>query len=269
MRHAFLLLALALTPAVQPDARAEYLPGMEWEEPPVVDPGETAASPPSDAIVLFDGTDMSAWKNGERWPVKDGVAFAGKGYVTTKQEFGDIQLHMEWSAPTEVKGDGQKRGNSGVFFMGLYEVQILDCFENTTYPEGQTGAVYKQVAPMANAMRKPGEWNTYDILWNCPRFNASSQLEEPAYVTVIHNGVVLLNHFALRGDTPWARPPRYIDIGPKGPISLQDHGNPVRFRNIWVRELNPIKGERRVPLMWDHKANTKQTLLEVADGVEK
>lgn len=267
MRYALpLLLALALTPALQPDVRAEYLPGMEWEVPPVVDPGETAASPPSDAIVLFDGTDLSAWNNGENWPIKDGVAHAGKGFISTKQEFGDIQLHLEWSAPTKVKGQGQGRGNSGVFFMGLYEVQILDCYQNKTYPDGQTGAVYKQTAPMANAMRKPGEWNTYDILWKCPRFNSSGQLVEPAYVTVIHNGVALLNHFALRGDTPFHRTPRYVDIGPKGPISVQDHGNPVRFRNIWVREMTPIQGERREPMLLDHVTGKKQTLREVADA---
>lgn len=266
MRHPCLLLAIVATLTSPSAAQTEFLPGMAWEEPPVVDPGATAASPPSDAVVLFDGTDLSAWENGENWPVKDGVAFAGKGYITTKQEFGDLQLHLEWSAPSEVKGSGQGRGNSGVFLMGKYEVQVLDCYENKTYPEGQTGAVYKQTAPMANAMRKPGEWNTYDIFWTCPRFNASSQLTEPAYVTVVHNGVLLVNHFALRGDTPWARPPRYVDIGPKGPISLQDHGNPVRFRNIWVRELTPPKGERREPMLWDHGTGKKQTLLEAADA---
>lgn len=261
-----LLVALFLPTA---SARAEYLPGMEWDEPPVVDPGPTAASPPSDAVVLFDGTDLSAWNNGDRWPVKDGVAYAGKGYLVSKQQFGDIQLHLEWSAPIEVKGKGQARGNSGVFLMGLYEVQILDCYENKTYPDGQAGAVYKQTAPMANAMRKPGEWNTYDIYWTCPRFNASSQLVEPAYVTVVHNGVLLLNHFALRGDTPYLRPPRYVDIGPTGPIGLQDHGNPVRFRNIWVRELNPPTGKRREPRLKDHEAGTTLTLREAADAASQ
>ncbi|MEN0109758.1 MAG: DUF1080 domain-containing protein, partial [Planctomycetota bacterium] len=225
---------------------------VEWDTPPIVDPGPSFASPPSDAVVLFDGTDMSAWENGENWPVKDGAAYSGKGYITTKQQFGDLQLHLEWSAPTKVEGTGQGRGNSGVFLMGLYEVQVLDNYDNPTYADGQAGAVYKQTAPMANAMRKPGEWNTYDIFWTCPQFNASGQLEEPAYITVVHNGVLLLNHFAVRGDTPWHRPPRYVDIGPKGPIALQDHGNPVRFRNIWVRELSPPTGTRREPRYFDH-----------------
>ncbi|MEO0530846.1 MAG: DUF1080 domain-containing protein, partial [Planctomycetota bacterium] len=225
----------------------EYLPSMEWEPAPVVTPGATDDAPPSDAIVLFDGKDKSAWKNAESWTIKDGVLYAGTGYIETKQEFGDLQLHLEWSAPDEVKGDGQGRGNSGVFLMGVYEVQVLDSFNNPTYADGQAGAVYKQKPPLANAMRSPTEWNTYDIFWTCPRFNSSSQLTEPAYVTVVHNGVLVVNHFAVRGDTAWHRPPRYVDIGPKGPIGLQDHGNPVRFRNIWVRELSPPVGEHREP----------------------
>lgn len=268
MRHRSFFLLVAVFGLVSHAAaqNTEFLPGMEWEAPPVVDPGPTSASPPSDAIVLFDGTDASAWENGENWTVKDGVLYAGSGYITTKQHFGDLQLHLEWSAPDEVSGQGQGRGNSGVFLMGKYEVQVLDNFNNATYPEGQAGAVYKQTAPMANAMRSPTEWNTYDILWTCPRFNSSSQLVEPAYVTVIHNGVVLLNHFELRGDTPWARPPRYVDIGPKGPIALQDHGNPVAFRNIWVRELKPAVGERREPRFKDHESGETWTLIEEADG---
>jgi hypothetical protein len=239
---------------------------MEWAEPPVVTPGARDSDPPSDAVVLFGGKDLSAWENGENWSVKDGIAYAGTGYITTKQTFGDLQLHLEWSAPTKVIGDGQGRGNSGVFLMGIYEVQVLDSFQNKTYPEGQATAIYKQTPPMVNAMRKPGEWNAYDIFWTCPKFNSSGQLLEPAYVTVVHNGVLVQNHFALRGDTPWARPPRYVDIGPKGPIALQDHGNPVAFRNIWVRELTPPKGERRTPMMHDHDSDTKKTLVEVAEG---
>lgn len=249
-------------------AQTEFLPGMEWEEPPIVTPGATDDAPPSDAVVLFDGTDLSAWENGENWPVKDGVAYSGKGYITTKQEFGDCQLHVEWSAPTEVRGESQGRGNSGVFLMGRYEVQVLDSYDNKTYYEGQAASIYKQTPPMANVMRKPGEWNTYDIFWTCPKFNSSAQLVEPAYVTVVHNGVLVQNHFPLRGDTPWARPPRYVDIGPTGPIALQDHGNPVAFRNIWVRELTPPTGERREPMMIDHgKGGEKKTLAEIdAEG---
>lgn len=239
---------------------------MAWEVPPVVTPGATNDAPPSDAVVLFDGKDLSAWNNGENWSVKDGIAYAGKGYVVTKEKFGDLQLHLEWSAPTEVKGKGQGRGNSGVFLMGVYEVQILDSFENPTYAEGQATAIYKQTPPMANVTRKPGQWNTYDIFWTCPRFNSSSQLVEPAYVTVVHNGVLVQNHFAVRGDTVWNRPPRYLDIGPKGPIALQDHGNPVAFRNIWVRELTPPTGERREPMLKDHSTGKTQTLREIADA---
>ena len=219
-------------------ANVEYLPGIQWKEPTVVDPGETIEAPPSDAIVLFNGTDLSQWENGENWPVEDGIASSAKGYITTKQDFGDLQLHLEWSAPVPVEGEGQGRGNSGVFLMGKYEVQILDSYDNSTYPEGQAAAVYKQTPPMANAMRKPGEWNTYDIFWTCPRFEGG-ELISPAYITVVHNGVLVLNHFELLGDTPWHRPPVYEDVGPTGPIALQDHGNPVRFRNIWVRELDP------------------------------
>lgn len=265
MRHLLLVACLvAFTASLAKGT--EYLPGMAWEVPPVVTPGTTNDAPPSDAVVLFDGKDLSAWNNGENWSVKEGIAYAGKGYVVTKQKFGDLQLHLEWSAPTKVKGNGQGRGNSGVFLMGVYEVQILDSYENPTYAEGQATAIYKQTPPMANVTRKPGEWNTYDIFWTCPRFNSSSQLVEPAYVTVVHNGVLTQNHFAVRGDTPWHRPPRYVDIGPKAPIALQDHGNPVAFRNIWVRELTPPTGERREPMLWDHGSNTKRTLREAADA---
>ncbi len=249
-------------------AQVEYLPSMAWEQPRVVTPGATDDAPPSDAIVLFDGKDLSAWENGDKWSVEDEIAYAGKGYITSKQEFGDIQLHLEWSAPDEVKGSSQGRGNSGVFFMGIYEVQILDNYQNETYPEGQAAGVYKQTPPMVNAMRKPTEWNTYDIFWTTPKFNSSSELVEPAYVTVMHNGVLVVNHFALRGDTPWHRPPRYVDVGPTGPISIQDHGNPVAFRNIWVRELNPPKGERREPMLHHHGKKEKRTLREELDAGE-
>ncbi|MGL4512423.1 MAG: 3-keto-disaccharide hydrolase [Lacipirellulaceae bacterium] len=247
----------------------EYLPGTAWDEPTVVTPGEAAGAAPSDAVMLFDGKDLSAWENGENWPVTDGVAFSGKGYITTKQKFGDCQLHLEWSAPTKVEGDGQGRGNSGVFLMGKYEVQVLDSYQNKTYPEGQASSVYKQTAPMVNAMRKPGEWNTYDILWTAPRFADDGKVSSPAVVTVVHNGVVTLNHFTLLGDTPWHRPPVYEDLGdrneagvPTGPIALQDHGNPVRFRNIWVRELTPTAGTPREPMFHDHTSDKKSPVAK-------
>lgn len=221
----------------------EFKPGIEWPEPTVVTPGEDRAAP-SDAVVLFDGHDLSAWEDGEKWKVEDGVAIVGGGDIKTKQSFGDCQLHIEWSAPTEIEGSGQGRGNSGVFLMDTYEVQVLDSFGNDTYFDGQAGAVYKQTPPLANAMRPPGEWNVYDIIWTAPRFKVNGDLKSPAYVTVIHNGVLVLNHFELVGDTPFNRPHAYHAHADKMPIRLQDHGNPVRYRNIWVREITPIVGKR-------------------------
>ncbi len=235
----------------------EYLNGITWSAPPIVTPGQQNAQPPSDATVLFDGKDLSSWKNGERWSVEDGCAVTGKGVISTKEQFGDCQLHIEWSAPTPPKGKGQGRGNSGVFLMGIYEIQVLDSFENQTYHDGQAGAIYKQTPPAVNAMRKPGDWNTYDIFWTAPRFEEDGSLKSPAYITAVHNGVLILNHFELKGDTPYNRPPRYKKHAAKGPISLQDHGNPVRFRNIWVREFSPAKGEQtRKPFLKNGKKET-------------
>ena len=215
----------------------EYKSGIEWEEPPVVDPGGPQTAP-SDAIVLFGGTDLSAWQGGEKWKVEDGVTWpTGKGGITTKQAFGDVQLHAEWASPEEVTGSGQGRGNSGIYFMGMYEVQVLDSYENETYFDGQAGSIYKQWPPLVNASRKPGDWQTYDILFTAPRFDGQGNLLRPAYVTVLHNGVVVQNHSELLGGTFYDRPPRYEPHPEKLPFHLQDHGNPVRFRNIWVREL--------------------------------
>jgi Domain of Unknown Function (DUF1080) len=222
----------------------EYLNGIKWPKPAIIKPGATDSAPPSDAIVLFDGKDLSAWENGDRWKVEDGTMVCGKGVVTSKQKFGDCQVHIEWSAPTPASGTGQGRGNSGIFLMGIYEMQILDSYENETYSDGQAGAIYKQTPPMVNAMRAPGQWNTYDIIWTGPRFNDDGSLKSPAYITAFHNGAVVLNHFELKGDTPFNRPPQYKKHDSVGPITLQDHGNPVRFRNIWVREIAPITGEQ-------------------------
>lgn len=227
-----------------PASGQEYLTGIEWSKPPIITPGETDSSAPSDATVLFNGKDLENWDNGENWSVKDGIIYAGKGQITSHEKFGDCQIHIEWSSPIEVKGSGQGRGNSGVFMMGIYELQVLDSYDNETYFDGQAGAIYKQHPPMVNAMRKPGEWNSYDIIWTAPRFKEDGSLESPAYITALHNGVVIQNHFELLGDTPYNRPPEYKDRGAEGPISIQDHGNPVRFRNIWVRPLNPIQGKQ-------------------------
>ena len=230
----------------------EYLTGIKWPEPPIVTPGENCGDPPSDAIVLFDGKDLSAWENGESWKIEDGVAIVQGGDITTKQSFGDCQLHVEWSAPVPPTGSSQGRGNSGVYLMDRYELQVLDSYDNETYYDGQASAIYKQTPPMVNATRPPGEWNTYDIIWTAPKFKDDGSLESPAYITVLHNGVLTLNHFALLGNTPYREPPKYEKHG-KLPIHLQDHGNPVRYRNIWVREIKPIAGEReREPYFHDH-----------------
>ena len=197
----------------------------------------TTSGVPSDAVVLFDGKDLSKWKNGA-WKVEDGYmeVVRGKGDLFTKDEFGDCQLHLEWCTPAPAKGEGQGRGNSGVFFFWIYEIQVLDSFENKTYPDGQAAALYGQYPPLVNASRKPGEWQTYDILFTAPRFK-EGKLESPAYATILHNGVVVHNHTALLGATRHRALAEYAPHGPKGPIKLQDHGDPVRYRNIWVRPL--------------------------------
>jgi hypothetical protein len=225
-------------------AQGEYLTGIEWPEPPIISPGKTDSKPPSDAVVLFDGKDLSAWTG--NWRIEEGAMVATRGDLSSKQSFGDCQLHIEWASPTEVRGTSQGRGNSGVFLMDRYEVQVLDSYDNKTYFDGQAGGIYKQTPPMVNAMRKPGEWNTYDIIWTAPVFNEDGSLKSPAYITALHNGVLILNHFALLGSTPFNQPPSY-DAHGKLPIKLQYHSNPVRFRNIWVRETTPIEGKRVKP----------------------
>ncbi|MFV1965283.1 MAG: DUF1080 domain-containing protein [Pirellulaceae bacterium] len=222
---------------------AEFLSGIRWAEPAVMDPGEPGGAP-SDATVLFDGTDMSEWENAENWKVSEGFVTSGPGAIRSKPVFGECQVHLEFASAEEVTGSGQGRSNSGIFLQGIYEVQILDSYENTTYFDGQCGAIYKQHPPLVNASRKPGAWQTYDIIWKTPRFGEDGQLVSPAFVTVLHNGIVIQNHFPLQGDTPYNRPPEYRAHPEKGPIGLQYHGNPVRFRNIWVRELKELKSER-------------------------
>lgn len=221
----------------------EYLSGMEWAEPKVIDPGPPGG-PPSDAVVLFDGKDMSQWSNADKWIVRDGVVISGPGEVRSKAEFGDCQVHVEWASDTEIKGSGQGRSNSGVFLMGRYELQVLDSYENPTYFDGQCGAIYKQHPPLVNASRKPGEWQSYDVIWKGPRFDEDGKLVSPAFITVLHNGVLVQDHFQLEGDTPFNRPPAYKAHPDKGPIGLQYHGNAVRFRNIWVRELKELDHKR-------------------------
>ncbi len=220
----------------------EYIAPIVWPQPPIIEPG-TAGGPPSDAIVLFDGKDMSAFVKGEDWKVEDGCAIADKHDISTKQSFGDCQVHLEWAEPAKVEGSGQGRGNSGVFMAGQYEIQVLDSYNNDTYYDGQCAAIYKQHPPMVNACRKPGEWQTYDIIWEGPRFDEQGKLLKPAYVTVLQNGVVVQNHFKLLGQTSYVEKPHYVPHPAKMPIALQFHGNPVRFRNIWVREIKDIVGK--------------------------
>jgi hypothetical protein len=214
----------------------EYQSGIPWTEPQVVDPGP-AGGPPSDAIVLFDGKDLFQWDN-SKWIVKDGCAVSNGGDMKTKQAFGDCQLHLEWATPEKVEGSSQGRGNSGVFLMENYEVQILDSYRNETYFDGQAGAIYKQHPPLVNVCRKPDEWQTYDIIFSAPRFDKDGKLQKPAYITVLQNGVLIQNHFEIQGQTAWDAAPAYHAHPAKLPITLQYHGNPVKFKNIWIRELN-------------------------------
>ena len=234
----------------------EYLNGIDWVAPAVVTPGDSNSAP-SDATVLFGGENLDAWTGAERWTVKDGVMYAGKGSIKTKESFADCQLHIEWTAPVPPKGSGQGRGNSGVFLMDTYEIQVLDSFDNETYFDGQAGAIYKQTPPQVNAMRPPGQWNVYDIIWTAPKFAEDGTLTSPAYITAIHNGVLILNHFELQGDTPYSRPPAYKKHAERLPIRLQDHGNPVGFRNIWIREIKPASGKQaRPPFIRDKGVDT-------------
>jgi hypothetical protein len=218
-------------------AQREWKSGVVWPQPKVVEPGPPGG-PPSDAIVLFDGKSLAAWEGGEKWIIRDGCATSHEGGITTKQPFGDCQLHLEWAAPEKVEGSGQGRGNSGVYLMGKYEVQVLDSYNNDTYYDGQAAAVYKQHPPLVNACRKPGEWQSYDIVFTAPRFDDQGRLRSPAFVTVLHNGVLVQNHFELTGGTFWHQPPHYTAHPEKLPLHLQFHGNPVRFRNIWLVEKN-------------------------------
>jgi hypothetical protein len=214
----------------------EWLNGINWVEPPKVTPG-TDNGPPSDAIVLFGGTDLSQWEGGDKWLVQDGAAIANENGIRSKQGFGDCQLHLEFAAPEVIEGEGQGRGNSGIYLQGRYEVQVLDSWENPTYFDGQCGAIYKQHPPLVNASKKPGEWQTYDIIFVAPRFNPDGSLLSRGTVTVLHNGVLVQNHWEILGETLFTEPPMYHAHGLREPISIQFHGNPVKFRNIWIRDL--------------------------------
>ncbi len=235
-----------------------YLPGGKWRvhdskrpRPTVITPGTCSTQdqpgrPPSDAIVLFDGKDLSQWQNltadgklePAAWKVADGYmeVVGGTGSLVTKQKFGDCQLHIEWASPAEVKGNSQGRGNSGVILMGHYEIQVLDTYDNLTYADGGASAMYGQFPPLVNACRKPGQWQTYDIIFEAPKFDGD-KVVKPAYVTVLHNGVVVHNHQAFIGAMVWRQLATYHPHPAEEPLMLQDHGNPVRYRNIWIRSI--------------------------------
>lgn len=228
---------------------------MERPTPPIVTPGtfstpEMPGKPPSDAVVLFDGKDLSKWQakgGGEpTFKVVDGAALSyGPKYLESKDQFGDVQLHVEWAEPVPAAGSSQGRGNSGVFLMGMFEVQVLDSFDNVTYADGQCSAVYGQYPPQVNACRPPGEWQTYDIIFHRPRYS-EGKVSEPAYVTVLQNGVLTQDHQRIEGPTGHKIVAKYPATFPeKGPISLQYHGNPVKYRNIWVRPLEAVEHQQQ------------------------
>jgi hypothetical protein len=218
---------------------------MQRPRPPVVTPGplQLPVAPPGDAIVLFAGHDLAEWRSAEygpaRWEVHEGamVSVPGSGYIYSKRVFGDVQLHVEWSAPLPPQGHGQERGNSGIFLMSKYEIQVLDSYQDETYADGQAASVYGQYPPLVNACLPPGQWQAYDVVFRRPRFRRDGTLESPARVTLIHNGILVQDHVALWGPTNWLQHLPYAPHPDKLPLALQDHGNPVRYRNIWVREL--------------------------------
>jgi len=253
---ALMITALALALKLSSESACLAQPDPNWLDhdrtrplPPVVSPAtsstqEQPGKPPSDAVVLFDGKDISQWVSMDgkptKWIVRDGYmeCVKGSGYIRTLQNFGDCQLHVEWTTPVPGKGAGQGRGNSGVFFgLDRYEVQVLDSFESKTYADGSAGSLYGQYPPLANVCRPPGQWQTYDIVYTAPRFDAEGKLLSPVRLTIFHNGVLIQNNVALVGPTSWLERAPYQAHPEKQPIAFQDHGNPVRFRNLWLREL--------------------------------
>ena len=238
-----MLLLMAATLAAQTQKELDPLATEVWNpKPKKVTPGTVPGEAPSDATILFDGKDLSKWSTPDgkeaKWEVKDGafIVVKGTGDIKTKQTFGDVQLHIEWREPLGLEGEGQARGNSGIFFQEKYELQVLDSYESQTYSNGQAGSIYKQHMPLVNATRKANEWQTYDVVYNAPHFSENGSLISPARITVLHNGVVIQNNTSLWGPTQYRGLPVYESHG-KGSLRLQDHGNPVSFRNIWIREL--------------------------------
>ena len=242
----------------QQDMWLQWTPSSPWKPndrlrplPPVITPGTastqaSAGAPPSDAILLFNGKDLSNWesiKGGPaRWAVGNGyfVVQPGTGDIRTKDSYGDCQLHVEWATPNPPHGTDQDRGNSGLFLQGLYEIQVLDSYENVTYADGEASAVYGQYPPLVNASRKPGEWQTYDIVFHGARFDSQGRLTRRATVTIFHNGVLVQDHVEIKGQNADHVGPPYPPTPAKLPLRLQDHNHPVRYRNIWIRELKEV-----------------------------
>ncbi|WP_428993103.1 3-keto-disaccharide hydrolase [Luteibacter rhizovicinus] len=255
-RSAIVLALFVLAATGQSSAWAQTDPKAteQWEPVPrIVAPGSRESTPPSDAVVLFDGRDLAQWESSKdhspaRWKVHDGVVTVDKaaGNIQTRQRFRNYQLHLEWQVPKDITGEGQARGNSGVFLASTgpadegYEIQILDSWKNKTYVNGQAASVYKQTPPLVNAIRPPGDWQTYDVIWTAPVFAADGILKSPAYVTLFHNGVLVQNHTQLAGETTYIGKPKYAPYA-EASIKLQAHGDPsqpISFRNIWVRPLD-------------------------------
>ena len=239
-----LLVPSALLTAQQQPKPEDYPQhSMDRPQPALVTPGAKVGDAPSDAIILFDGKNLDAWStdSGKKapWLLKDGYmeVAPGTGSIQTKQAFGDCQLHVEWSSPMPATGEGQERGNSGVYLMNQYEVQVLDSYDNKTYPDGQAGSMFGQYPPLVNPARKPGEWESYDIIFHAPRFDASGKVTSPARVTVLFNGILVQDDVALTGPTAYQRRPPYKQGADKLPLALQDHEMRVRYRNIWIRNL--------------------------------
>lgn len=243
MKRLFLIVAIFYSSNLLAQQGDPKLTEVWQPEPKVVTPGKTNADAPSDAIVLFDGTNLNNFTKDDgsaaKWKIEDKTmtVVRGSGAIKTKQKFGDCQLHIEWRSPAEVKGEGQGRGNSGIFLMGKYELQVLDSYNNRTYSNGQAASIYKQLPPLVNASRKPGEWQTYDVIFIAPKFNADSTVKSQARITVFHNGVLVQNNAAIWGATQYIGIASYLKHADKEPITLQDHGDAVSFRNIWIREL--------------------------------
>lgn len=263
MRHVATILCLISIAVAQQAKKPGYtdtaiLPGQKWHvhdsgrpHPNMVTPGAVSGAAPSDAVVLFDGKDLSAWKSRGRgadrgkdidakWVVEDGYfeCAPGTGSLITKEKFGDVQLHIEWSEPPDIAGADQDRGNSGVLLMDRYEIQVLDSWVNVTYADGQAGSLYGQWPPLVNPIRKPGEWQAYDIIFETPKFDGD-KLTRAAYATVLFNGVLVQNHMEILGTMVHRQVARYTKHGDEEPLSLQDHGHKVRYRNVWIRRLKP------------------------------